>query len=242
LKAPPNASLDETELEIARTRARLTDTADTLAAKLAPPRLVREGVEMLNEFFRRPDAVKLGAIRADPVALGLIGVGAAWLIAENLGLLGGVIPGRGEQTSSQTSSTSEPNVAEPAHEPIPTPALSAAEGDQSGGWFHQAVNATQGAFRSVYDRGGVVIGQASDLIVHPVDSGQKVREAIGGSPWLPGLVGLAAGAAVAMLLPASRPERKIAAQAREEMWETAEEIGHRAANAMREIAEDSKAD
>jgi hypothetical protein len=41
-------------------------------------------------------------------------------------------------------------------------------------------------------------------------------------------------------LPASRPEREIAAQAREEMWETAEEIGNRAAATVREMAEDLK--
>jgi hypothetical protein len=43
-----------------------------------------------------------------------------------------------------------------------------------------------------------------------------------------------------MLLPASRPEREIAAQAREGMWEAAEEIGNRAAATVREMAEDLK--
>ncbi|HUC09167.1 MAG TPA: DUF3618 domain-containing protein [Stellaceae bacterium] len=225
-------SIDEIELEIARTRVRLADTADALADELAPQRLAREGVEMLNEFLGRPDAIKIGGMHADPVALGLIGLGVAWLVAENFGLLDGVIPGLGEHARS----TSEPTVSEP----IQTPAIQNSENDQSGGWFHQAANATQGAFRSVYDRSGTVIGQASDLIAHPVDSSQKVSQAVVGNPWLLGLAGLAAGAAIATLLPASRPEREIAAQAREEMWETAEGIGHRAAATVREMAEDLK--
>jgi Protein of unknown function (DUF3618) len=239
MKAPADSSIDEIELDIARTRVRLADTADALASELAPARLVREGFEMLNEFFGRPDAIKIGAWRADPVALGLLGLGIAWLVAENLGVLDGVIPGLGEHA---------PFPAEPAvTEPVQTSAAAAGQQTENGGWFHQAANATQGAFRSVYDRSGAVIGQASDFITHPTDSGQKVRQAGGraiqaieGSPLLLGIAGLAAGAGLAMLLPASRPEREIAAQAREEMWETAEEIGNRAAATVREMAEDLK--
>ena len=43
-----------------------------------------------------------------------------------------------------------------------------------------------------------------------------------------------------MLLPASRAEREIASQAREDTWETAEEIGQRAAKTVHEMAEDLK--
>jgi hypothetical protein len=239
MKAPADSSIDEIELDIARTRVRLADTADALASELAPARLIREGFEMLNEFFSRQDAVKIGGWRADPVALGLLGLGIAWLVAENLGILDSVIPGLGEHAPFPSR---EPAVTEPVQT-----GTAAAEGSESGGWFHQAANATQGAFRSVYDRSGAVIGQAGDFITHPADSGQKVRQAGGrvyqaieGSPLLLGLAGLAAGAGLAMLLPASRPEREIAAQAREEMWETAEEIGNRAAATVREMAEDLK--
>ena len=171
MKAPADSSIDEIELDIARTRVRLADTADALASELAPARLVREGVEMLNEFFGRPDAIKIGGWRADPVALGLLGLGIAWLVAENLGILDGVIPGLGEHAPFPSR---EPAVTEPVQTGRSEPKQS-----ESGGWFHQATNATQGAFRSVYDRSGAVIGQASDFITHPVDSGQKVRQAGG---------------------------------------------------------------
>lgn len=233
MKAQSDPSNDDIELEIARTRARLAETADALADELAPQHLARKGVEMLNEFFGRPDAIKFGGMRADPVALGLVGLGVAWLVAENLGILDGVIPGLGEQRS--------PTVETRIREPIKSSPMSESDRDQSGGWFHQAANATQGAFRSVYDRSGAVIEQASELIAHQVESGQKVSQAVGGSPWLLGLAGLAVGVAAAMLLPSSRPEREMATQAREEMWETAEEIGHRAAATVREMADDLKA-
>ena len=54
------------------------------------------------------------------------------------------------------------------------------------------------------------------------------------------LTGIAAGTVMAMLLPASRAEREIASQAREDTWETAEEIGQRAAKTVHETTEDLK--
>jgi hypothetical protein len=186
---------------------------------------------MLNEFFGQPDAVKIAGLRADPVALGLIGLGVAWLAAENLGILDGVIPGLGERPPFPSEPTAPRSFeTAPGREGEPT----------NGGWFHQAANATQGAWRTVYDRGGAVIGQAGDLIAHPIDSGQKMSQKIGGTPMLLGLAGIVAGAAMAMMLPASRAEEEIVTQARDEMWETAEDIGHRAADTMREVAEDLK--
>jgi hypothetical protein len=241
VKAHQDPSIDDIEVEIARTRVRLTDTADALAVRLAPPQLVREGVDMLKKFLRLPDGITLGdQIRVDPMAVGLIGLGVAWLVAENAGLLDRVIPGLG----APAPSSSKPS-------PIPTgekPLLAQGEENHTGGWFHQAASATQAAFRSVYDRGGTMVGQAGEFIAHPVDSSQKARQ-VGGrvvhaverNPLLLGLAGVAVGAAAAMLLPASRREREIAVQAREGMWETTEEVGHRAVAAMRGMAADQPA-
>ena len=98
----------------------------------------------------------------------------------------------------------------------------------------------------MYDRSGAAIEQAGGFIAHPLDSGERVRQAGGRmidaverTPLLLGLAGIAAGAAIAMLLPASRREREIAIQARNDLWDKAEELGHRAATSMREMAEAS---
>jgi hypothetical protein len=230
-------SIDEIEIEIARTRARLAATADTLATELAPARLVDKGVDMLNGFIGRPDAIGFGGgVRADPVALALIGLGVAWFVAENIGLLDSVIPERA--AVDETPASVEPIVVMPADRP----AEPRERGDN--GWFHQAASATQGALRTAYDRGGAVIGQAGEFIAHPADSSERVREAGGRmietierSPLLLGIAGLAVGAAIAMLVPTTRREREIATQARDDLWDKAEELGHRAANSVRELAE-----
>jgi Protein of unknown function (DUF3618) len=246
MTANRDRAMDEIELEAARTRARLANTADALAAELAPPLLVKKGVDMLNgflgrgfldrSFLGRSGAIGFGGrLRADPVVLALVGLGAAWLVAENAGLLDRLIPDR----ANKAAPSAEPIVALPAERPV----------EPSGGgngWFHHAASATHGAQGLVCDRGGAVIEQAGEFIARPADSGERVPQAggrmfanIGRSPLLLGLAGLAAGGVVAMLLPTSRRERAIAAQARDDLWDKAEELGHRAANSMREMAESS---
>jgi Protein of unknown function (DUF3618) len=228
-------SMDEIEVEIARTRARLAGEADLLAAELAPPRLVEKGADMVNGILGRIGKIgRRGGGGADPAAFALIGLGIAWLVAENLGLLDEFMSRRGDEPAPPA----EKFVALPVEEPARPSA-----GD---GWLHQAASAAQGALRSVYDRSGAAIEQAGGFIAHPIDSGERVRQAGGRmidaverTPLLLGLAGIAAGAAIAMLLPASRREREIAIQARNDLWDKAEELGHRAATSMREMAEGS---
>ena len=231
MKAGTDPSLDELELEIARTRARLAGTADALAAELAPPRLAEKGVDMLNGFLSRSDGIGLGGeFHADPVALALIALGAAWLVAENTGLLEGVIP---ERTKEEAPMPVELVAALPA---------AGIDGERErageGGWFHQAADATQGALRQVYEHGNAVVGQAGELIANPAATGGRIVERMEQSPLLLALAGIAAGAMIALLLPTSRRERKIADRARDDLWERAEELGHRAAASMRNLADD----
>ena len=75
-----------------------------------------------------------------------------------------------------------------------------------------------------------------EFISHPGESTQRVKqaggrviEAAGQSRWWLGALGLAAGAAMAMWLPTSRREREIVTQARDDILDKAEELGHRAA-------------
>jgi hypothetical protein len=86
--APRSAA--EIEREIGRTRRRIDRTLDALAQRLAPRRLRQKGLEMTSRLIdaARPVASAFEArFRPDPLALGLIGAGIAWLVVENIGLL-----------------------------------------------------------------------------------------------------------------------------------------------------------
>jgi Protein of unknown function (DUF3618) len=228
MKADLGRSMDEIELEIARTRARLADGADVLAGDLAPPRLLEKGVAMLKGFLGRSAMGVGGGVRADPVALALIGLGVGWLVAENTGLLDGLIRGRGDAAAPSPDPPDKP--AEPN---------GAGSGD---GWFRQAASVARGALRSAGDRGGAAIERGGEFLAHPGAASDQVCRAGGRmivtverSPLLLGLAGLAAGAAIAMFLPISRREREIAARARDDLWDKAEELGHRTAKSIRDL-------
>jgi len=242
--AKPEQSMAEIERQLARTRAEFGLTLDALAIELAPRHLVEQGVDMITDFFsaNRPGGINFGAAgRADPVPLALIGLGIAWLVAENIGLLDGITPWR---HSAETGKEARPDqhIAD-------RPSAPAADGRESGrgdGWVHRAAGATQGALKSIFADGGAVLERAGDYIGNVVPSGEPARratsrlvESLEANPLLLGVAGLAAGAVISMLLPPTRREQEIVAQAREDLWQKAEELGHRAADGVRAMAESS---
>jgi Protein of unknown function (DUF3618) len=205
LAATPHADDDqsrprstaELENEIGRTRRRIGLTLDALAQQAAPRRLLQKGIAMASRFVDverrdRPDAEP--GFRPDPLALGLIGAGIAWLVAENADRRRrptasnavGTPMADGELPECQASVTDFVTAAKPCHD----------EGERA---------------------------------AHPVALG------IAANPLLVGLIGLIVGAAVAALLPSSRREQEAIAQTREDLWQKAEALGHRAAVRIRDL-------
>jgi len=75
---------DQLARDIERTRGELALTLDALEEKLAPRHLVEKGLDMFNSIISQDGLNRsLDAIRANPVPVALIGIGAAWLIANN---------------------------------------------------------------------------------------------------------------------------------------------------------------
>lgn len=87
-------------------------------------------------------------------------------------------------------------------------------------------------------------GEHTEKITHPggraCRAGRRLTDGIGRNPLLFGLAGIVCGAAVAVLLPSARREREVVAQAREDLWEKTEQLGHRAADSIRSMARTSR--
>jgi hypothetical protein len=86
----------EIAAKIDDTRRRIGLTLDALAQRLAPGRLLQRGLEMTSRLSSGGPG-----FRSDPIALGLIGAGIAWLLAINSGL----VRRRNRDAASGTDST-----------------------------------------------------------------------------------------------------------------------------------------
>ncbi|HEX3410424.1 MAG TPA: hypothetical protein VHT00_01795 [Stellaceae bacterium] len=186
------------------------------------------------------------AIQANSVPLTLIGIGIAWLVASNTGLADRVVNDERVQAARRriselagdigiggsSSEGSGGQILGPDGEPLAR--TDAGGGD---GWVHQATGAARNAIGTVRDAGNAVLdraGAATDLANR---ASSQVTEKLSTDPWLIGVAGLVAGALLAAVVPPTRIEQDYIGEARDGLWNKANELGHEAAERVRELAD-----
>jgi hypothetical protein len=217
----PRKSAAEIEDEIRHTRAELALTLDALAHRLTPHHLLGKGIDMITDSISKNGVVGMNVaetVRANRLPLVLIGAGVAWLLARNLAT--------SDDAAPAAAASSEPRA------------------ERGEAWVHQAAGAARAALRSVRDTGGEMlerVGRYADYADQAKEQarhvGGSVRSAFERNPLLIGLVGVISGAALALLLPATKREQEWVGKTREELWNKAEEIGHEAAERVRNLAD-----
>jgi hypothetical protein len=193
-------------------------------------------------------------VQANRLPLALIGVGVAWLAANNAGLTDRFAHDERAQAARRRigesannlgiggTSASGDNAALTGHlfGPDGEP-LARAEGNRSAGWIHHAAGAARGAIGSMREAGIATLDRAGDYAGNAGDlarrAGGQVAERIHRDPWLVGVMGLVAGALLAAMLPPTRSEQQRISNARDELWKRATEFGHDAAGRVRELAD-----
>jgi hypothetical protein len=179
-------------------------------------------------------------LRTNQVPIALIGVGIAWLLANNTGFAGRVAEDeRVRAARRRIGEIGIGRVAERGGQSL------GPGGQDTDGWVHQAAGAARGAIGSVRDAGGSVLDRASSSITsYAGDAGDLAKRAGGQlvaklerDPWLIGVVGFVAGALLAAVLPPTRTERKLLGEARNELRSKATELGREAAERVRELAD-----
>src|SRR5947207_3625210 len=203
-----------------------------------------EGLKMLTNLLKGSGVGEV--VQATRVPLTLIGIGVAWLVASNTGLVERVVNDERVQAAQRrigelaggigigggASNESGGPVLGPDGEP-----LTRTDSDRGNGWVHQAAGAARGAISTVRDAGGAVLdraGAAGDLANRATT---QVTEKLSTDPWLIGVAGLVAGAIFAAILPPTRMEQEYIGEARDGLWNKANELGHEAAEAVRELAD-----
>jgi hypothetical protein len=203
-----------------------------------------EGLEM---FIDSRKGSGLGeVIQANSVPLTLIGIGVAWLVASNTGLVDRVVNDERVQAAQRRIGEIAGDIGigggskEGAGGQILGPdgeTLARTDADRGNGWVHQAAGAARGAMTSVRDAGSAVLdraGAATDLASR---AGSQVTEKLSTDPWLIGVAGLVAGALLAAILPPTRIEQEYIEEARDGLLNKANELGHEAAERVRELAD-----
>jgi hypothetical protein len=203
-----------------------------------------KGLEMFTDSRKGSGLGEI--IQANSVPLTLIGVGIAWLVASNTGLADRVVNDERVQAARRrigelagdvgigggSSDGSSEQILGPNGEP-----LTRTDSSRGDGWVHQAAGAARGAISTVRDAGTAVLDRASAAGDLANRAGSQVTEKLSTDPWLIGVAGLVAGALFAAILPPTRIEQEYVGEARDGLWKKANELGHEAAERVRELAD-----
>jgi len=185
-------------------------------------------------------------IQANKVPLTLIGIGIAWLVASNTGLADRVANDERVQAARRRIGEFAGDIgigggsSDGAGGQILGPdgeRLARSDSSRGDGWVHQAAGAARGAISTVRDAGSAVLdraGAATDLASR---ASTQVTEKLSTDPWLIGVAGLVAGALLAAILPPTRIEQDYIGEARDGLLNKANELGHEAAERVRELAD-----
>jgi hypothetical protein len=193
-------------------------------------------------------------VRANRIPLALIGVGAAWLLANSAGLADRLAQDERVQTARRRigeiatdigiGGAAEPDKASATGQifgPDGEPLTRTTDRGRSDGWVHHATGAARGAIGSVREAGTTVLDRAGDYAGNAGDLAKRAGDQVVGrlqsDPWLIGVVGLVAGALFAVMLPPTKIEQEYITDTRDELWNRATELGHDAAERVRELAD-----
>lgn len=231
----------ELERQAEEARVRLSDTADKLRARMSPGQLMDE----LMGQFRDGDSGAMLAnlrtqVRDNPMALALIGSGVAWLLAGN----GAAAPAKSSGSAADLGAFTSVSGDR-------APLRSAAEPDTSGG---EAGSGPATAARKTIRSGLEAAGDmASDAKAAGTTAASEVKQAAGDiagqagrtfrdmldrEPLVIAALGIAAGAAVGALLPATDLERDHLGGPAAQLRDKAKEMVDRGMEAARDIAGD----
>ena len=249
----------EAEREAARTRAELADTLDALDHKLTnltTRHLVEKGFNMIRDSLNNSDGLNrsLDIVRANPIPIALIGLGTAWLVASNTGVVDRIANDERIEAARRRVSDMASDLGNRAGSLASDMAGKIGMGggdrplgqtgnrmidesgrDDSSGWVHQASDMAQGAVRSVRD--SAMINRVSNFAGDGAGRiADQVSDAFERNPLVVGAVGLLAGALIAALLPATRFEDELVGTTRDELWEKAEDAGQDAISRVRDAA------
>jgi hypothetical protein len=212
----------EIENEIERTRAEIDETLAALERKLSPDVLWQKGIDYLrgpSEF-----TTNLGnTVKENPLPVSLVGIGLVWLMA------GGSrtsLPAERKQAFGKSAS-------EKAGEAEESVRQLGEKARQKAGHYGEVVHRSRQKLAekiSGTKEGALQTGEKTREV------GQEIGTMFKEQPLYTGIAGLAIGAALAGIIPTSRREQELYAEAGREFRGSAEELGGQALESVEHVA------
>jgi len=250
-------SPEQIESDIAETRAGLGEILDAIERQLAPRHLLERGLDMVKDTMSG-DAGGLGeTLRSHPLPLALIGMGIGWFVISSTaggrsGEAGDTPKEPAGDVAGQVQETMAGWGAGDAARATRYPTESAGAGyayarQKSGEAMEQARRAAAeagGRVRETLHRGRSAgeaawqqaRGYAGDAGERLSRAGDRFGEVMQQHPLAVGALGLLAGAVVALLLPKSTIEERVAGDTGEALRERASDLGREAVERARQVA------
>jgi hypothetical protein len=193
-------------------------------------------------------AQSLDAIRANPIPVALIGIGVAWLIANNTGMTDRVshtASDMGHRIADTASDVSR-RAGELATDAAKMVGIAGSDdralghtghpmvdrdGEHGEGWVHQMSEQASGALRSARDTSGALLHRVGNYA-----GADGVSDALERNPLILGAIGVMTGALIAALVPMSEVENDLLGGTRDELWQKAEDLGEEAVQRVRDAA------
>lgn len=260
-----NRSPEEIANDVERTRAEMSSTIDAIQHKLTPGQMMDQALQYTRHSLPADFGANLGnTVRDNPMPVALIGVGVAWLMMQGRQSDGqararrrasydrdlydseagldyeGVYgtdasdrsSGEGKMQQAKAKLSDAGNrVSETGHRLM----------DKASEMSNRARNAVSGARERVSSSAGSGRARMNEFSQRSQQQYQRARDGFGhvieDQPLVLGAIGLAVGAVLGAMMPATRREDEMMGSTRDDLLEKAKETGREQAQTLKESAQ-----
>jgi hypothetical protein len=235
-------STREIERDVERTRSDIEDTVEALREKLSLGQMVDEAAHYLRDSGGNEALSNLAAqARANPMPLALVGIGLAWLMSGRgqpaMGSSTGTWAGTGSSVRGVGARAGE--TAGSARDALADSGRKAGEAVSSR--MHQVSDAASQTYNRVGDTASHTYGRVTD---RAGQAHRSMSQLVESEPLILAGLGLAVGAAIGAMLPATETESRLFGEKLDEMkegareeWEKTKSVANDAASAAKSEVE-----
>jgi hypothetical protein len=236
-----NRSTRQIERDVERTRAEIEDTVDALRDKMSIGQIVDEVSHYLRDSGGNEMVSNLSAqARANPMALGLVGIGLAWLMS------GRGQPSMGYEGHSVATTSAGAGLRDASARMGETAASAKGRAAETGrrageavtSRVHQAGDAMSSRMHQAGDAAADAYGRMSDRAAR---AQRTVADIIEDEPLIVAGLGLAVGAAIGAMLPPTDTENRVLGEHRDRLKEDVEGMAREEWDKAKSVAKDSAA-